>query len=265
MTPTKILSLTLLFFLIPSVCFCQDLKIWPNPNTEADTSSIVGVETDRARGTGSIIFVNPDETHGDKQLAHILTAFHVINYALETEVDDEDYVKEQEDEKVKVVFREGTPSYCKILAINSEMDIAILSAYVPKDLKPYKIAKRGLRPQEKLTIMGLGGDRDPKNLFENIRCFDDIAAPACNKNWVLSDCVVIPGDSGGPIFNEDMEIVGVVMCGWERFIDFYELYEDDPKQQTIFGEADYPMVWPTRGPSVYHINRLLESIKSEKA
>ena len=113
--------------------------------------------------------------------------------------------------------------------------------------------------------MGLGGPRNAATIFEDIRCFEAEASIASNNVTFWSDCVVIPGDSGGPVFNENMEIVGTVLGGHTTFTDKNDLYNDDPTYKGIFGEElGFPLVWPAKGPSVTVINSLLAQLQDEE-
>ena len=47
-----------------------------------------------------------------------------------------------------------------------------------------------------------------------VRAFKSAASPPSSAEKIFADVPLLPGDSGGPIFNSRHEVVGVISGGW---------------------------------------------------
>ena len=73
-----------------------------------------------------------------------------------------------------------------------------------------------------------------------LRHFTAVAASPTNSQTILADAPLLPGDSGGAIFNSDGELVGVISGGWFWW---------DGGVQTERG-APIHVTWPAKGCNV---------------
>ena len=108
---------------------------------------------------------------------------------------------------VEVVFPGGFRSQARPLKVDSDWDLAALVIWRPP-VEPVKLASQPPRPGDPLTIHGYGqGDYR----IATGRC---TAYYAPRLRWpqemVELDVEARQGDSGGPIFNHDVELAGVL-------------------------------------------------------
>jgi S1-C subfamily serine protease len=166
------------------------------PQLYADVSrSVVTIETRTADGHSSLGTGVVMDDFGD-----ILTALHVVQGASD----------------IVVTFADGTSSPAKILVTQPENDIA---------------AVRALRPPDQLVVATLGnpnalhiGDDaivvgNPFGLTRSLstgvisglnRSVHPQGAAQPLQGLIQFDASVNPGNSGGPLFNRDGEVVGIV-------------------------------------------------------
>ncbi|RCU50400.1 MULTISPECIES: S1C family serine protease [Corallincola] len=129
----------------------------------------------------------------------VLTAAHVVDTATE----------------VKVIFTNGDISFAKILWIEHKADLAMLKLdKVPEGIKPVKIGdSKTLRIGERIMVIGapygvshslsvgyVSGRREgPEKVSRNI-------TPV----FLQTDAAINKGNSGGPMFNMQGEVIGIV-------------------------------------------------------
>lgn len=161
--------------------------------------AIVEVSTSGGSGTGVLISVNQDKPVGNGFVGYVLTAWHVIQ---------DDIV----DGSIKVTYRNKRRAKdCLVVQHDEEKDVAILWVWVPDDIKPAKLATKPVKRGDKLELAGLGGGTD---LTCCVRAFEAHASPPSSTEKIFADVTLLPGDSGGPVFNADHEVVGVISGGW---------------------------------------------------
>lgn len=166
------------------------------PQLYADVSrSVVTIETRTVDGHSSLGTGVVMDEFGD-----ILTALHVLQGA----------------DRITVTFADGTTSEAKVLVTQPENDIA---------------AVRALKPPDQLVVATLGnpnalhiGDDaivvgNPFGLTRSLstgvisglgRSVHPQGAPQALNGLIQFDASVNPGNSGGPLFNRDGEVVGIV-------------------------------------------------------
>lgn len=165
--------------------------------------SIVEVWTSGGTGTGVLIKVDKDKKVKDGYEGLVLTAWHVIKDDIE-------------DGQIKVTYRNKRRAKgCKVLEYgDGQTDIAILWVWVPEGVEPAKLASQPVERGDRLELVGLGGGT---NLLKCVRSFEASASPPTKPRKIFSDVVLLPGDSGGPVFNEKHEVVGIISGGWFWF------------------------------------------------
>ena len=121
----------------------------------------------------------------------ILTAAHVIEGV----------------EEVNVVFPDGKQVYGKVLGANLSKDIGLVKI---TDEGPWPFMERGeskpLKAGDWVIVMGHSAGFDPART-PPIR-FGRVISDGPG-NYLTTDCAMIGGDSGGPLFDLDGRIVGV--------------------------------------------------------
>ncbi len=200
--------------------------------------SIVEVNTSGGTGTGVVITVNKDKPVKDGFEGYVLTAWHVI----------QDDIKKS---KIKVSYRNGKRSKnCKVLEFDEQKDVALLWVWVPEDISEAKLATKPIQRGDQLEFAGLGGGSD---LECCIRHFSAVASPPSSMEKIFADVPLLPGDSGGPVFNEDHEVVGIISGGW-----FW--WDSGVKTQT---GSDIRTTWPARASNVGPIKTLVASLADD--
>ena len=144
---------------------------------------IVKIKCKNGMGTGFVVGKNK-----------IITARHVSECELES-----------------VVFQGGITVPAKLIRnAAGGSDVSLVEAETPESVVIAKIATQAPRRGDYLEFAGLGGNASLKN----IRHFWGTAgAPSCDHS-VYAGEALIPGDSGGPVFNGKHEVVGVISGGW---------------------------------------------------
>ncbi len=108
---------------------------------------------------------------------------------------------------VKVRFPGGHTSQARALKVDSDWDLAALVIWRPP-VPPVKIAAQAPRPGDELTICGYGSG---SYRSATGRCVDYYAPrPNFPRHMVELDVEARQGDSGGPIFNRQGELAGVL-------------------------------------------------------
>jgi len=162
------------------------------------------VEINSAGGTGTGVVVEIDE---EKPLkggfeGYVLTAYHVVQ-------DDNG------DGKIKVKYRNGKRARkCRIVHSDEEKDVALLWVWVPDGIPCSPVASDPIESGDRLEFAGLGGGSQLKCC---IRHFAAVASSPSSLEKIFADVPLLPGDSGGPVFNEKREVVGIISGGWFWF------------------------------------------------
>ena len=122
----------------------------------------------------------------------VITNWHVVRDATET---------------IEVVFPDGFSSKARAIKVDSDWDLAALVIWRPS-VEPVSIATNAPQPGDTLTICGYGQG--------NYRCATgrctQYYAPRQDfpRHMVELDVEARQGDSGGPIFNQQGELAGVL-------------------------------------------------------
>ncbi len=144
---------------------------------------------------------------------------------------------------ISVFYRSGEVSRkSQIVAIDEKRDVALLRVAVPKGTKPVRVASKAIKPGESLEFIGFGGGSDVKKP----RHFNAFASAPTTGDLIYADTPLLPGDSGGAVFNEKKEVVGVISGGWIWW------------QGGIRNKVgqNIPATWPARACNVAPIRQL---------
>jgi S1-C subfamily serine protease len=146
---------------------------------------IVPEDGSTAFGSGTLVGVR--DQHG-----LVVTNWHVVRDAVGL---------------VDVVFPDGFHSHAKPLKVDQDWDLAALVVWKP-NVEPVKIATQPPRPGDLLTIHGYGRG---KYRIATGRCTTYYSPqPNFPHEMVELDVEARQGDSGGPIFNQQGELAGVL-------------------------------------------------------
>lgn len=150
---------------------------------------------------------------------------------------------------IKVKYRNGRGGRkSRVLRFNKELDVAILSVWVPEGVLPAKLASTDAQSSDALEFAGLGGN---SNLECCLRHFSATASHPTNEDELFADVALLPGDSGGPVFNDRQEIVGIISGGW--------FWWDGGV--TTSGGSSIHTTWPARACNLSAIQKLLEEVR----
>jgi S1-C subfamily serine protease len=160
----------------------------------------------RVRGMGRPDTPDADEEHSTgtgvviQEHGVILTNLHVVKNA----------------PRVEVVFDDGTQSDAVVTRIQPENDLAVLRALtVPDDLPPATLrSTRHLQPGDEVAAVGFPFGVGP-SLSSGVvsglrREFRSPQGKRVLTNLIQFDAAANPGNSGGPLFTMDGEVVGIV-------------------------------------------------------
>ena len=233
--------LSLLAFTSPSA-FAQvgkDSGLWEWTEFAPHHGAIVEVHSGGGSGTGVLISVDKDKKVANGYEGYVLTAWHVVQ-------DDVDAVKP----KIKVKFKDhkrGSKG-CRVVQFNEHKDVALVWVWVPEDVEPVKMAKDPIESGDKLEFAGLGGG---SKLDCCIRHFSATASSPSSLEKIFADVPLLPGDSGGPVFNEKHEVVGIISGGWFWW---------NSGLTTNNGTHSIRTTWPARASNVGPLQSLMAKL-----
>lgn len=228
---------TTLLMICPTIACAQvgkDSKLWQWTDPAEHHKAVVEVTLEGGIGTGVIIHVDRDKPVGKGYQGYCLTAYHVV---------EEDRAKRE----IRIKYRDGqVSSRCKVVAFDKELDAAILWVWVPDGTKPVTVARRNIEPADYLEYAGLGGGSS----LAKLRHFKGRASLPSNSKRIYADVPLLPGDSGGPVFNERHEVVGVISGGW--------FWWDGGVEAN--GGFKISATWPARSCNTAVVHRLMHEV-----
>jgi S1-C subfamily serine protease len=199
--------------------------------------SIVEVSTSGGSGTGVLIFVDQNRPVSDGFQGYVVTAWHVIQDDIE-------------DGKIKVTYRNKRRAKgCTVVQHDEDKDVAVILVWVPQGISPAKLATEPVKRGDRLELTGLGGGTD---LACCVRAFEGVASPPSSIEKIFADVPLLPGDSGGPVFNANHEVVGVISGGWFWWDSGLETADGSYIRTT----------WPARASNVGPIQTMMAKIRA---
>jgi len=169
----------------------------------------------------------------------VLTAWHVVQ-------DDAD------GGKIKVTYRNKRRAKgCQVVEHDDAKDVALLWVWVPKGVEPAELAASSIERGDQLELVGLGGGT---KLADCVRSFKAEASPPSTIEKIFADVPLLPGDSGGPVFNSKHQVVGIISGGWFWW---------DSGLKTESG-AYIRTTWPARASNVGPLQAMLTKLDSKE-
>lgn len=211
-------------------------KLWKWTSDADHLNSVVKLEVDGSTATGVVVRVNPDVTKANGFQCYVLTAYHVVE-------------AKKTDESIKVQYRNGKRiGDCEVVAFDDRHDVALLKTWAPKGIVAARMATESVEYKMDLEFAGLGGAADLK---KSMRHFSGKATQPTNGNFIYADETLLPGDSGGPVFNQNKNLVGIISGGWFWWDAGMKSSEGVPILST----------WPARASNLDAIQKLLDEIE----
>lgn len=211
--------------------------LWDWADSGPHHEAVVEISSAAGAGTGVLITTDRTKLFKNGYIGYVLTAWHVIQ---------NDIV----DGKLKLKYRNSIETHdCTVMRHSEEKDIAILRVWVPQGIREARLATVPIQRGDRLELVGLGGGT---NLTHCLRAFKSAASPPSSREKIFADVPLLPGDSGGPIFNAQHEVVGVISGGWFWW-DSGITTPDGGLMRTT---------WPARASNVEPIRRMLRSLSA---
>ncbi|MEM7454365.1 MAG: serine protease [Planctomycetota bacterium] len=214
----------------------QETELWQWTESATHHEAIVEVSSGGGIGTGVIISIDEDKPIKDGHEGYCLTAWHVVQ-------DDNNQGE------IRIRFSNGRKSKgCRVVQYDESRDVALVWVWVPEDIEPARLATEEITSGDSLELAGLGGG---SSIEGGIRHFSAVASPPSNPDKIFADVSLLPGDSGGPVFNADQEVVGIISGGW-----FW--YDSGVKTES---GSEIKTTWPARASNVGPIHVMLENVR----
>lgn len=238
-TFAAIITLALSVVLAPCCCAQtgKDTLLWEWSDDATHHHAVVQVACNGGTGTGVIIGFDNSQPIENGHLGYCLTAWHVV-------ADDKN------EGKVAVHYRNGRKAKdCRVVAHDEEADVALVHVWVPPGVEPAQLAATPIAGGDTLEFAGLGGGSD---LSCCLRHFKAVASSPSSEKKIYADATLLAGDSGGPVFNLDQQVVGVISGGWF----WYDGGVRNPSGH------DVGTTWPARASNLGPIQALMSKVDS---
>ena len=200
--------------------------------------SIVEIHSAGGVGTGVVIEIDESKPLKGGNEGYVLTAYHVVQ-------DDNG------EGLIKVLYRNGKRAKkCRIVHADESKDVALLWVWVPDGIPSSTMATDPIESGDELEFAGLGGG---SKLNGCIRHFSATASTPSSLEKIFADVPLLPGDSGGPVFNQQQQVVGIISGGWFWFNSGIKTPTGSSVRTT----------WPARASNVGPLQTLITQ-KNEK-
>ncbi len=231
---SHMLVLVLVFTAVPraSAQVGTDTDLWSWTGAADHHRSIVRVSLNGAEGTGAIIYKDSERSCETGVPGICATALHVVEAS-------------RHGSRMRISFFNGqTSEDCEIIQADENVDLALIRLTVPHDVPASHPSKSVTRSGDAIEIVGLGGGSQ----LAKLRSFSTKASAPTNEAQIFADVTLLPGDSGGAVFDRDGHVVGIVSGGWFWF---------DAGVRTSDGQF-VQATWPARASNATVLRTLLE-------
>ena len=204
---------------------------WSWTESSDHHKAVVQVTTDSGAGSGVLVHVFRTRRVGKGYEGLVLTAHHVVSDA----------------KLVKVAYQNGKKAKdCTVVSVNKDVDVAFLRVWVPDGAKEVPLAKAAARPGDTLEFCGYGGGLP----LDQLRHFKATSDDPTNTKQIFSSVSLLSGDSGGPVFNSQGQVVGIISGGWFWF--------DGASSKSGLRQT---LTWPARSSNLDPILKLVADMK----
>lgn len=221
----------------------KETDLWEWTPKSDHHASIVAILNQEKFGTGFVIEVE-ENTKPDEKVKWVIgkcvTAFHVIS-----DENDNAHIGVVQNGRISFTNEWTIMSY-SILAADPENDVAVIQTHVPSNIQPVKLGD-SVHANEEIEIVGLGGG---SKLTES-RHFSSKVHRTSDTAVIRANCFFMSGDSGGPVFNKNKEVVGLNRQVW-FFWEHHEVKDVTGLKATIG--------WPGHITSIDPIKKLIEKV-----
>lgn len=161
-----------------------------------EINSVLG--SDELSGTGIVI----------SEKGYVITSAHIIAGNGESS----DKVKNYCDSITAKRASKRSDFELEPIYVDEKSDIALLYSKHASGISPIKTAKSGAKTGERICVIG-------NSKGEGLCIIDGIVSDnqrtINSRNFIMISAPVTTGCSGGPVFNSDGEMIGMVSCGRE--------------------------------------------------
>ena len=230
-------SSLVLFTVLTTASLCHgqvgsETEHWNWTPPAAHHAAIVKVETESGSGTGVLVHVYKTRPVANGHEGLCLTAYHVVSDSIEQG-------------SIKVHYQNGKRGrHCKVVASNKALDVALLWVWVPHGVEAAELAVDEAEKDTALEFSGLGGGSS----LSSLRHFSSVSESPTNANQIFASTPLLPGDSGGPVFNSTGQVIGIISGGWFWF-------DGGVKSQR---GNNISLTWPARACNLDPLSELLE-------
>ena len=252
----KIAAALFFVFCLTSMAVAQssDEELWIWTQDAKHLQSVVQISSNGGVGTGVLARVYRDQADDALSPGYVLTAYHILEpREPDAEVSNDDSTEsisrtQSNSSPVRILFHDGTESDGQLVEFDRKHDLALIRTQVPDGVEPATIANITARHRMYLEFAGLGGGA---KLEDSLRHFSGRANRPTNGNFIYADETLLPGDSGGPIFNKRKELVGIISGGW------FWWNATKPDGTAVLS------TWPARASNLNPIRKLLALEKED--
>ncbi|MEZ6093247.1 MAG: serine protease [Pirellulaceae bacterium] len=250
MDGSKRYSLLLVTLLFVCCCCCQNIEAQTGKDTDLWTwtsdakhhESIVKIECAGGTGTGVVIAIDESSEKSGGFKGYCLTAWHVVE-------------EDKGEGNIGIEYRNGKKAkHCRVIEHDEAADVALVYIWVPKGVCAAKLATLPVEKGDDLEFVGLGGSSE---LSCCLRHFSAKASMPSSEQKIFSDVPLLPGDSGGPVFNQKNEVVGIISGGWFWWDGGVTI-----KQQDSETGSPINATWPARAANVGPIQRMIGNVEN---
>lgn len=215
----------------------KNTDLWNFTNPSEHHEAIVQITSGDGVGTGVVISIDKNKKIKNGYQGYCLTAWHVVE-------------NDEGKGNIAIVFRNGAKAKdCQVVAHDEQADLAVVWVWVPEEIQPAKVATSRIKGGDGLEFAGLGGGSE---LNCCLRHFSATASLPSSSQKIFADVALLPGDSGGPVFNDSNEVVGVISGGWFWW---------DGGVRNRDG-ASVSATWPARAANLGPIRTLMAEMES---
>lgn len=229
----------LMLMFVASVGLAQEkTNIWEWTEDKPHHASVVqvcarGRYSPHPMGSGAVVEKNMTKPRGGGFDGLVLTAYHVI--------DGYEYSS-----NLLVSYSDGHLTRARVMHIDQSHDIALLKVIVPKKINAVVVVSR-LDSNSECEAVGYGGNAGLNKNLRHYKVGKLLTFPS-SRGQNIFNAAPIPGDSGGPIFNDKYEVIGIISGGW-RWYNGTGAIQTDGRSTKV--------TWPLRGSGAYYIHKLL--------